>query len=104
VARVGNAFGMSRYGGSGAGRIIAVLADVAALILVGWIVLYVLKANTGNEVVGWVHSAADWLSGWSHNIFTPDSKWLRVLLNYGIAAVVYAFVGNVLAGRLRGRA
>ncbi len=93
---------MSRYGGSGAARIIAVVANVAALILVGWIVLYVLKANTGNEVVGWVHSTADWLSGWSHDIFKPDSAWLRVLLNYGVAAVVYALVGNALAGRIRG--
>ncbi|WP_372515771.1 hypothetical protein [Streptantibioticus silvisoli] len=82
-------------------RIIAVIADVAALILIGWIVLYILKANTGNEVVGWVHSTADWLSGWSHDIFTPNSKWLRVLLNYGIAAAVYLFIGNLLAGRIR---
>jgi hypothetical protein len=92
---------MSRYGGGGAARIIAVIADVAALILVAWIVLYVLKANQGNELVGWVHSTANWLSGWSHDIFTPSEGWLRVLLNYGIAAVVYVLIGNALAGRIR---
>ncbi len=92
---------MSRYGGDGAARIIAVIADAAALILVVWIVMYALKANQGNELVGWVHSTANWLSGWSHDIFKPDSNWLRVLLNYGVAAVVYLIIGNAIAGRIR---
>lgn len=92
---------MSRYGGDGAARVVAIIADVAALILIAWIVLWVLKANSGNELVGWVHSTANWLSGWSHDIFTPDSAWLRVLCNYGIAAAVYLLVGNALAGRIR---
>lgn len=82
-------------------RVVAVIADVAALILGVWIVMYLLDANRGNELVGWVHNAANWLSGWSRDLFTPHQGWLRVLLNYGIAAVVYLFVGHLAAGRIR---
>ncbi len=92
---------MARYGGGDAARFIAIIADAAALILVVWIIMYALKANQGNDLVGWVHNTANWLSGWSHDIFTPDSAWLRVLLNYGIAAVVYLIIGNAIAGRIR---
>lgn len=93
---------MSRtYSGDGAARIVAVIADTAALILGVWILLYLMDANQGNDLVGWVHHTANWLSGWSHDIFTPDEGWLRVLLNYGVAALAYLFLGHLAAGRIR---
>ena len=92
---------MSRYGGNEAARVIAVAADIAAVILGLWILFYVLNANGGNDLVRWVHQAADWLAGWSRDLFTPSAGWLRTLLNYGLAAVVYLLIGHAAAGRIR---
>ncbi|MDX6330173.1 MAG: hypothetical protein QOI83_2556 [Streptomycetaceae bacterium] len=89
-----------RYGGNHAATTIAIIADAAALILGVWIVMYLLDANQANELVNFIHRAANWLSGWSRGLFTPDEAWLRTVLNYGLPAVVYLFIGHVLAGRV----
>ncbi|MBY8885144.1 hypothetical protein K7472_09845 [Streptomyces sp. PTM05] len=91
----------ARYGGSGAARLVAGVADAAALILIVWIVMWFLDANRANDLVNWVHNAADWLSGWSRDLFTPRAGWLRTVLNYGIAAAVYLAVGHFVADRIR---
>jgi len=71
-----------------------------ALILGLWILMYILDANRANDLVSFVRNAADWLAGWSHNLFTMDTDWLRVLCNYGLPAVVYLLVGHAIAGRV----
>ncbi|MFD8915045.1 hypothetical protein [Streptomyces sp. NPDC059575] len=93
---------MSRYrrGGNEAGTVIAVIADVMAGIIGLWILMYVLDANRANDLVEFVHDAAAWLAGWSHDLFTFDEAWARVVCGYGLAAVVYLFVGHAIAGRL----
>ncbi|OON76704.1 hypothetical protein [Streptomyces tsukubensis] len=83
-----------------AGRIIAVVADVMAVILGLWILMYLLDANRANDLVRFVHDAADWLAGWSRDLFTFDKEWARVVAGYGLAAVVYLFVGHAIAGRV----
>ncbi|MEU8591230.1 hypothetical protein AB0C59_30130 [Streptomyces sp. NPDC048664] len=91
----------SRYRGANqAGTVIAAVADVMAFILGLWIVMYLLDANRANELVRFVHGAADWLAGWSHDLFTFDEAWARVVAGYGLAAVVYLFVGHAIAGRM----
>ncbi|MGW1271180.1 hypothetical protein [Streptomyces sp. NPDC002491] len=93
---------MSRYrsGSNSAGTVIAVVADVMAVILGLWIVMYLLDANRGNDLVQFVHHAADWLAGWSRDLFTFDEAWARVVAGYGLAAVVYLFVGHAIANRV----
>ncbi|GHE91622.1 MULTISPECIES: hypothetical protein [Streptomyces] len=93
---------MSRYhsGTNQAGRVIAVVADVMALILGLWILMYLLDANRGNTLVEFVHDTASWLAGWSHDLFTFDEAWARVVAGYGLAAVVYLFIGHAIAGRM----
>ncbi|WP_405718434.1 hypothetical protein OG607_03150 [Streptomyces sp. NBC_01537] len=91
----------SRYSGNQAAVVIIILADVAAAILGLWILLYVLDANRGNELVKFVHHSADWLAGWSRDLFMLDTDWLRILINYGLAAVVYLALAHVVAGRIR---
>ncbi|MFI8346236.1 hypothetical protein [Streptomyces sp. NPDC085596] len=93
---------MSRYhsGTNQAGRVIAVVADVMAIILGLWILMYLLDANRGNSLVEFVHDTASWLAGWSHDLFTFDEAWARVVAGYGLAAVVYLFIGHAIAGRL----
>jgi hypothetical protein len=76
------------------------IADIAAAFLGLWILLYLLGANQANVFVEFVHGTADWLAGWSQDIFTMDTEGLRVLLNYGLPALIYLLVGHGIAARL----
>ncbi|WP_306337778.1 hypothetical protein [Streptomyces sp. KL118A] len=87
--------------GSTAARVIVIVADVMAAILGLWILMYLLDANRANDLVQFIHDAARWLAGWSHDLFTFDEDWARVVAGYGLAAVVYLFIGHAVAGRLR---
>ncbi|WP_256107234.1 hypothetical protein [Streptomyces sp. ODS05-4] len=91
-----------RHSGSNqAATLIVVIADVLAAIIGLWIVMYLLDANRANDLVAWVADAARFLAGWSYDLFTFDEAWARVVMGYGLAAVVYLFVGHLIAGRLR---
>ena len=79
---------------------ISTIADVAAVFLGLWIVLYLLDANEGNPFVSFVHGTADWLSGWAQDIFTMDTEFLRIILNFGLPALIYLAVGHGIAARL----
>ncbi|OQD55097.1 hypothetical protein BM536_023840 [Streptomyces phaeoluteigriseus] len=91
----------NRNGSHSAGRVIAVVADVMAFILGLWIVMYLLDANRGNDFVQFVHEVARWLAGWSHDLFTFDEAWARVVAGYSLAAIVYLFIGHAIANRVR---
>jgi hypothetical protein len=86
-----------------AATVIAIVADVMALIIGLWILMYLLDANRANDLVAFVQDAARWLAGWSYDLFTFDAAWARVVAGYGLAALVYLFVGHAVAGRLRRR-
>ncbi|MFI9253484.1 hypothetical protein [Streptomyces sp. NPDC053069] len=90
--------------GSGTRRaalVIHTIADVAAAFLGLWILLHLLQANHANVFVGFVADVADSLAWWSQDIFTTDTENLRVLLDYGLPAVLYLAVGHGVAIRLR---
>ncbi|MFF0729201.1 hypothetical protein [Streptomyces sp. NPDC004134] len=80
-----------------AAAVIAGIADLAAIVIGLWIFLYVLDANRSNDFVAFVHDIASWLAGWSRDMFTVDPDWWQVLLNYGIAALVYLAVGHTVS-------
>ncbi|MEU2434222.1 hypothetical protein ABZ611_32860 [Streptomyces sp. NPDC007861] len=84
-----------------AATVITVVADVMAGIIGLWILMYLLDANRANGLVTFVQDAARWLAGWSYDLFTFDESWARVVAGYGLAAVVYLFIGHAAAGRLR---
>ncbi|MGW5274645.1 hypothetical protein ACWEQP_19155 [Streptomyces sp. NPDC004044] len=86
---------------STAARVVAVVADVMAFIIGLWILMYLLDANRGNDLVAFVKNAARWLAGWSYDLFTFDEAWARVVSGYGLAAIVYLFIGHAVAGRIR---
>ncbi|AVZ72721.1 hypothetical protein SLUN_11495 [Streptomyces lunaelactis] len=90
-----------RNGTNQAAAVIMIVADVMAVILGLWILMYLLDANRANDLVGFIQDAARWLAGWSYDLFTFDDAWARVVAGYGLAAVVYLFVGHAVAGRLR---
>ncbi len=90
--------------GRGADRLALVvhtLADIAAAFLALWILLYLLDANQSNVFVDFVHGMADWLSGWSQDIFTMDTEGLRVFFNNALPAVIYLLVGHGAAAWIR---
>jgi hypothetical protein len=66
-----------------------------------WIVMRLFNANEANDLVNLVQSTASWLAGWARNMFMVEPEWWRVVLNYGIAALVYLFVGHTLARIIR---
>ncbi|MFF2196761.1 hypothetical protein [Streptomyces sp. NPDC058157] len=86
-----------RRAGWSAGRLVALAADVVALIIIVWIVMDLLDANRSNDVVQWFHDAATWLAGWSLDIFHLGRHWAQVIVGYGVAAVVYLAAGHALA-------
>jgi len=57
----------------------------------------VLSANPHNTIVTDIHDAANWLVGPFHNVFSVNGAKLNLALNWGLAAVVYAIVGGLLA-------
>ena len=74
--------------------------DVLAFVIVLWILLYLLDANRGNELVEFVHDTATWLAGWSYDLFTFSREWVQIVVGYGLAAVVYVLIGHAVAGWL----
>lgn len=96
----------SAHGGDGSGArraalITHTIADIAAVFLGLWVLLHLLEANRSNIFVEFVHGMADLLAWWSQDIFTMDTEGLRVLLNYGLPAVIYLLIGHGVASRLR---
>ncbi|MCM2577261.1 hypothetical protein [Streptomyces meridianus] len=77
------------------------IGDVFAAVLGLWILLYLLEANQGNVLVAFVHGMADWLAGWSQDIFTMETEGVRVLFNYGLPALIYLGLGHGAATWIR---
>jgi hypothetical protein len=69
---------------------------VVALIVAG-ILIHLLDANTSNGIVSLVDDAAKWLVQPFRDVFSPDGEDARIVVNWGLAAVVYSLVGGLLA-------
>jgi hypothetical protein len=76
-----------------------VTAAVVVLIVVG-IVLHLLDANAGNAIVSAIYDAAGWLVSPFENVFNPSNPKVHVAVNWGLAALVYAIVGALIASLL----
>jgi hypothetical protein len=80
---------------------VAVAATVIAVLLALHIAFVVFSANHGNPIVRTVDDWADRLAWEFRDMFTPKDRRVAVLVNYGIAAVVYLVAGRVGAGLIR---
>ena len=78
-------------------RVVRMAAGVVVALLVAGILIHVLEANTSNDIVSAVNDAAKWLAQPFHNLFTPSGQKARIAANWGLAAVVYAIVGGLIA-------
>jgi hypothetical protein len=77
-----------------------VTAAVVGLLVVG-IALVLLEANRSNDVVNWLLDAARFLAGPLDDVFKLHSHKAAVAVNWGLAALVYAVIGRLIAWVLR---
>jgi hypothetical protein len=83
-------------------RVVRLVVSVVVVIIVAGILLVVLKANPSNSIVSDVHGWARSLAGPFDGIFSFHSANVTTAVNWGIAAIVYLFIGGLIA-RLLGR-
>jgi hypothetical protein len=91
----------ARRGAWGFARIVSLITSVIVGLIVIGIVLVLLEANRDNAIVDWLVNAAHTLVGPFDNVFKPDGHKARVGINWGLAAVIYAIAGNLIARLLR---
>jgi hypothetical protein len=84
-------------------RVVRLIVGIVVLILVAGIVLVLLKANQTNSIVSDVHDAARWFAGPFDGLFSFHSARVALAVNWGLAAVVYAVVGGLIARLLSSR-
>jgi len=89
-------------------NVVGVLAGIVrwagllfALVLVVHVLLTVGSANPANGITKFFSSAADPLALAFKDLFTPDNAELRVLVNYGLAALFWMIVSSVLSRLIR---
>ena len=78
-------------------RIVKLVTAVVVGFIVLGIALHLLDANSGNALVGFVHDVAGWLVTPFKGIFNLSDQKAQIAVNWGLAAVVYAIVGGLLA-------
>lgn len=94
----------NRRGDDGANTvagIIRVVTGAIVTIFVLHILFVVLHANQGNDFVAFVYSAAKVFVLGLGDVFTPHDALVGVILNYGLAALVYMVIGQLIIKMLR---
>jgi hypothetical protein len=76
--------------------VVRVVTGLVAAVFVLHIAFVVLEANQGNGFVHGVYDLAKVLVLGLGDVFTPDDAKLGVVLNYGLAALLYVVVGQLI--------
>ncbi|HTP19734.1 MAG TPA: hypothetical protein VMJ65_09030 [Solirubrobacteraceae bacterium] len=80
-------------------RAVRLVVGVVVLVIVVGGILFVLSANPANAVVHDIHDAARTLVGPFNNLFSIGGHPKATLVvNWGLAAIVYLIVGGLIAG------
>ncbi|MQA05674.1 MAG: hypothetical protein GEV07_24145 [Streptosporangiales bacterium] len=77
------------------------ITSVFAAILGLQIIFTLLDANTANPLVTLVADLSYTLAWFFHDLFTPDFPQLRMLLNYGLAALFWLGIGQGISVLVR---
>lgn len=78
-------------------RIVRFVFLVLAAVIVAAIVLRVVGADAHNSIVSQIHQWGRDLVGPAHNLFSIKKPKVAIVVNWGIAAVVYSLVGALIA-------
>jgi hypothetical protein len=93
--------GVARRGLWGIAGIISFITSVVLGFLLIGILLVLLEANRGNEIVNFVLNGGEFFADPFDNIFSPDGLKAKVAVNWGLAALVYGLIGGLLVSHLR---
>ncbi len=88
----------------GANTVANVIRSVVGVVITIFalhVVFVVFDANQGNEFVSVVYALAKTLVLGLGDVFTPEDALLGVVLNYGLAALIYLVVGQLVVKALR---
>ena len=99
-ARANAGLGMRR-GLWGVARIVNLITSVVVGLIVLAIILVLFEANRDNAIVDWLVGAGDTLTTPFHSVFNLDGRKATVAVNWGLAALVYAFIGGFIVRLLR---
>lgn len=91
----------SSQGSHTAGTVVSVISGLIASVLALHIVFVIFEANQGNQFALFIHDTAQSLSLGMGPLFTPGNAKTGVLLNYGLAAVLYLGAGHLLSRLFR---
>ena len=83
--------------------IIRVVVGVVTAIFTLHVLFVVFDANQGNGFVSFVYTMAQTFVLGLGDVFTPGDEILGVVLNYALAALVWAVCGNLIIKALRRR-
>lgn len=81
-------------------RLIRIITALIVGVIVVGIVLHLLDANSSNGLVSAIYDIAGWFVDPFKGIFSLDERKAEIAVNWGIAALVYAIVGGVIASLL----
>ncbi|HEV7932716.1 MAG TPA: hypothetical protein VGP70_10435 [Actinomadura sp.] len=80
---------------------VSILTMLVVAVLAVHILFAVFEANGSNAIVVAVREWADRLAWEFKDVFAPRDPKVSVLVNYGLAAVVYLIVGRIIVGLVR---
>ncbi|MEV5301184.1 hypothetical protein [Amycolatopsis methanolica] len=82
-------------------NIIRVVVGLVTTVFALHVLFAILDANHHNGFVHAVYVLAKTLVLGLGDVFTPDDALIGVIMNYGLAALVYAVVGHLIISALR---
>ncbi|PKW14341.1 hypothetical protein A8926_1950 [Saccharopolyspora spinosa] len=83
------------------GRLIQVLTALISLVFVLHIIFVLTGANQDNDFVAFTYGTAKFFVLGLGDVFTPGDATIGVILNYGLAALIYLFAGRIVARALK---
>lgn len=84
-------------------NVIRIVVGAVVAIFALHVLFVIFDANRGNEFVSFVYLMAKTLVLGLGDVFTPGDALLGVILNYGLAALVYLVVGQLVIKAVRRR-
>lgn len=88
-------------GSSAVANLVRAITGTIVTIFVLHVLFTVLQANQGNDFVSFIYSAAKVFVLGLGDVFTPHDATAGVVLNYGLAALVYLVIGQLVVKMLR---
>jgi hypothetical protein len=84
-------------------NVIRVVTALIALVFVLHIVFTLFGANQNSGIVAFVYGTARVFVFGFGDVFTPSDATIGLVVNYGLAAIVYLVVGRIVYRTLRNR-